>query len=123
MGATVFAGASQFVAVEIWTTPPAVALLTATALMVNLRHVLMGAAMAPHVRGWSRGATYGGLFFMADEIWAFALRRGAERPLTPAYYFGLSLPLHLGRSEGRCVGKACVSKFRSRWSPFHQKKK
>src|SRR3546814_9121214 len=61
MGATVFAGASQFVAVEIWTTPPAVALLTATALMVNLRHVLMGAAMAPHVRGWSRGATYGGL--------------------------------------------------------------
>src|SRR3546814_6615694 len=64
--------------------------------MVNLRHVLMGAAMAPHVRGWSRGATYGGLFFMADEIWAFALRRGAERPLTPAYYFGLSLPLYLG---------------------------
>src|SRR3546814_17249234 len=33
MGATVFAGASQFVAVEIWTTPPEVALLTATALM------------------------------------------------------------------------------------------
>src|SRR3546814_19660378 len=32
---------------------------------------------------------------MADEIWAFALRRGAERPLTPAYYFGLSLPLYL----------------------------
>src|SRR3546814_9212062 len=30
------------------------------------------------------------------EIWAFALRRGAERPLTPAYYFGLSLPLYLG---------------------------
>ena len=96
MGATVFAGASQFVAVEIWTSPPAVALLAGTALMVNLRHVLMGAAMAPHVRGWSRGSTYGGLFFMADEIWAFALRRGGERPLTPAYYFGLSLPLYLG---------------------------
>src|SRR3546814_649062 len=96
MGATVFAGASQFVAVEIWTTPPAVALLAATALMVNLRHVLMGAALAPHVRGWSRGATYGGLFFMADEIWAFALQRGAKTPLTPAYYLGLSLPLYLG---------------------------
>ncbi|MGF1592510.1 MAG: AzlC family ABC transporter permease [Kiloniellaceae bacterium] len=96
MSATVFAGASQFVAVEIWSTPAAVALLTATALMVNLRHVLMGAAMAPHLRGWSRAATYGGLFFMADEIWAFALRRGAETPLTPAYYLGLSLPLYLG---------------------------
>lgn len=96
MSATVFAGASQFVAVEIWTTPPAVALLAATALMVNLRHVLMGAAQAPHMRGWPRGAVYTCLFFMADEIWAFALRRGAERPLTPAYYIGLSLPLYLG---------------------------
>lgn len=96
MGATVFAGASQFVAVEIWTTPPAVALLAATALMVNLRHVLMGAALVPHLRGWPRAATYGGLFFMADEIWAFALQRGAKAPLTPAYYFGLSLPLYFG---------------------------
>lgn len=96
MGAMVFAGASQFVAVEIWTTPPAVALLAATALMVNLRHVLMGAAQAPHMRGWSPGAAYGCLFFMADEIWAFALRRGAGRRLTPAYYLGLSLPLYFG---------------------------
>ena len=96
MSATVFAGASQFVAVEIWTAPPAVALLTATAFMVNLRHVLMGAAQAPHMRGWRSGTAYGCLFFMADEIWAFALRRGAERPLTPAYYLGLSLPLYGG---------------------------
>src|SRR3546814_15823754 len=27
------------------------------------------------------------------------------------------------RSEERRVGKACVSKFRSRWSPYHKKKK
>src|SRR3546814_17993174 len=65
MGATVFAGASQFVAVEIWTTPPAVALLAATALMVNLRHVLMGAALAPHLSGWLRGAPYEAHFFSA----------------------------------------------------------
>ncbi|MPZ11645.1 MAG: branched-chain amino acid ABC transporter permease [Kiloniellaceae bacterium] len=96
MSATVFAGASQFVAVEIWTTPVAVVLLTATALMVNLRHVLMGAALAPGIRSWPAGATYGGLFFLADEIWAFALKRSAGQPLTPAYYFGLSLPLYLG---------------------------
>src|SRR3546814_17008516 len=92
MGATVFAGASQFVAVEIWTTPPAVALLTATALMVNLRPVLMGAAMAQHVRGWSRGPTYGGLFFMDDETWAFAPLRAAARPMPQAPYFAPPLP-------------------------------
>src|SRR3546814_17373690 len=29
----------------------------------------------------------------------------------------------LSRSEERRVGKACVSKCRSRWSPYHAKKK
>src|SRR3546814_15303864 len=28
-----------------------------------------------------------------------------------------------GRSEERRVGKECVSTFRSRWSPYHKKKK
>lgn len=96
MSATVFAGASQFVAVEIWTAPPAVVLLGATALMVNLRHVLMGAALAPFLKGWSRAQIYGGLHFMADENWAFSLRRAAGAPVTPAYYLGLALPLYAG---------------------------
>ena len=94
MSAMVFAGASQFVAIEIWTTPPLVALLGATALMVNLRHVLMGAALAPEIKTWPRSLAYGGLFFLADENWAFSLRRAAQRPLTPAYYAGLALPLY-----------------------------
>ena len=96
MSATVFAGASQFVAVEIWSAPPLVLLLTGTALMVNLRHVLMGAALAPQLRGWRPLQTYGGLFLMADENWAFALQRSRRTRLTPAYYFGLSLPLYFG---------------------------
>jgi len=96
MSATVFAGASQFVAVDIWTAPPAIALLAATALMVNLRHVLMGAALAPFLKGWPRGATVVSLYMMADENWAFALQRSAKAPLTPAYYLGLALPLYVG---------------------------
>jgi len=96
MSATVFAGASQFVAVDIWTSPPAIALLAATALMVNLRHVLMGAALAPWIRTWPRGTTCLALYVMADENWAFALQRGARAPLTPGYYLGLSLPLYAG---------------------------
>jgi 4-azaleucine resistance transporter AzlC len=96
MSALVFAGAAQFVAVEIWTSPPAIVLLAATALMVNLRHVLMGAALAPFLKGWSRRQIYAGLFFMTDENWALALRHTARAPLTPAYYLGLALPLYLG---------------------------
>src|SRR3546814_2520130 len=29
------------------------------------------------------------------------------------------LPVHIGRSEERRVGKECVSTCRSRWSPYH----
>src|SRR3546814_21188208 len=32
-------------------------------------------------------------------------------------------PIHVGRSEERRVGKECVSTCRSRWSPYHSKKK
>src|SRR3546814_20975667 len=44
----------------------------------------------------------------------------------PAKLSGVSLPMPVstpGRSEERRVGKECVSPCRSRWSPFHEKKK
>src|SRR3546814_182356 len=34
-----------------------------------------------------------------------------------------STPLTIARSEERRVGKKCVSTCRSRWSPYHEKKK
>src|SRR3546814_13958360 len=36
---------------------------------------------------------------------------------------GKMCPAKIGRSEERRVGKACVSTCRSRWSPYHEKKK
>src|SRR3546814_4851108 len=41
---------------------------------------------------------------------------GAPGPAAPA-------PVRLARSEERRVGKECVSTCRSRWSPYHSKKK
>src|SRR5690349_19518700 len=39
MSATVYAGAAQFVAIEVWHDPVPWVLLTVTALIVNIRHV------------------------------------------------------------------------------------
>src|SRR3546814_13166524 len=36
---------------------------------------------------------------------------------------GKAAPRKMGRSEERRVGKECVSTCRSRWSPYHTKKK
>src|SRR3546814_11741228 len=44
---------------------------------------------------------------------------GEETALEETYYHRLDHP----RSEERRVGKECVSTCRSRWSPYHEKKK
>ena len=90
MSATVFAGSAQFVAVGLWTEPAALGTLVLATLIVNLRHVLMGAALAPHLRRFGRLRGAVALFAMADEIWALALRRGQTRPLTPVFYLTMA---------------------------------
>jgi 4-azaleucine resistance transporter AzlC len=95
MSGIVFAGASQFVALDLWHDPvPILAIVAATA-MVNLRHVMMGAAMQPTMGRFGALQGLAALFLMADEIWALAMRRAAEGHLSPAYYFGLGLSLYL----------------------------
>jgi len=95
MSGLVFAGASQFVALELWRDPlPMLAIVAATA-MINLRHVMMGAAMQPAMGRFNRLQAPASLFLMADEIWAMAMRRAGQGRLTPAYYFGLATFFYL----------------------------
>src|SRR3546814_13887477 len=50
-------------------------------------------------------------------------RRGGLRPILQGDPHGLDLRSSNARSEERRVGKECVSTCRSRWSPYHYKKK
>ena len=93
MSAMVFAGSAQFLAVELWTTPAAWVALAFATLLINLRHVLMGASLARRLDGWG-GRRYLAVFLMADEIWAVAEHRALRQPLTPAFYFGAGLLLY-----------------------------
>lgn len=96
MAALVFAGSAQFVAVEIWSAPPAVMTLVLATLIVNLRHVLMGAALAPSLRNWGRAKSHLALFFMADEVWALALQKRTRGPLTASFYFAVAATFYIG---------------------------
>lgn len=77
MSLLVFAGASQLIALDLWGPALPVASLVATTFIVNLRHVLMGAALAPQLARLSPAQAFGSLFFMTDESWAVALARWA----------------------------------------------
>src|SRR5207302_10581176 len=46
---SVFAGAAQYVAIDLWRDPAPWLLLTMTVFIVNVRHVLMGASLGRHM--------------------------------------------------------------------------
>ncbi|ADD06225.1 ABC-type transport system permease protein [Natrialba magadii ATCC 43099] len=74
MSATVVAGASQIVAVELWADPIPIAAVLVTTFAINLRYSLMGAALQPWFKHLSAAKVYGSLFVMADENWALTMR-------------------------------------------------
>lgn len=91
MSAMVFAGGSQFVAMDIWTHPASWTALGFAALLVNIRHVLMGASLGRKMQAFSPLQRYLGVLVMADENWAMSEARAQKTTLTPAYYAGLAL--------------------------------
>lgn len=70
MSLLVFAGASQFVALDMWGPSMSLGVVVLTTLVVNLRHVLMGASAASWFEGCSRGKAMLAYFVMIDESWA-----------------------------------------------------
>lgn len=95
MSATVFAGASQFVAVGLWDEPLPILTIVLTTALVNIRHVLMSAAIGPRLHGFGTGRSVASLFLLCDEVWAMAMQAAAGGRLTPAYYAGLAIPFYL----------------------------
>jgi 4-azaleucine resistance transporter AzlC len=88
MSLAVFAGGAQFLAVGLWRHPAPWASLAFAALLVNLRHVLMGASLVPKMGRFLSWRRWLAAFVLTDEVWATSERRAHRGPLTPAFYFG-----------------------------------
>ncbi|XEN30261.1 4-azaleucine resistance transporter AzlC [Ensifer sp. WSM1721] len=94
MSALVFAGGSQFVAMDIWTHPASWSALAFSALLVNIRHVLMSASIGTKMPAFAGPAKYAAMLLLADEIWAMAELRAGQARLTSAWYAGLAVPFY-----------------------------
>ncbi|EHU1441378.1 AzlC family ABC transporter permease [Acinetobacter baumannii] len=91
-----FGGGSEFTAVNLWTTPPNLALIVLMSILVNSRHILMGAALVPHVNHLPKRKIIPALFFMCDESWAMSLTDAKNgKSFSLAYYLGLAICLYL----------------------------
>lgn len=95
MSALVFAGGSQFVAMDIWTHPASWTSVGFAALLVNIRHVLMSASLGTKMQAFGGRRRYFACLFLADEIWAMAEFRAGLARLTFAWFAGLAAPFYL----------------------------
>lgn len=104
MSATVLAGAAQLVAVELWANPIPVVAIVTTTLVVNLRYVLMGAALRPWFEELSPGQAYTSVFFFADENWALSMAEFRDGSTHGAFLLGSGVILWLLWIASTAVG-------------------
>ncbi|WP_246778352.1 AzlC family ABC transporter permease [Maritalea myrionectae] len=112
MSAVVFAGGSQFVAIDFWASPVPWAAIVLSALLVNVRHILMSASLGLKTRHMGWGKQMIAYMFLADEIWALSEHRGRKQHLSFAFYMGLVTPFYLNwvlmTAFGALLGKMFV---------------
>src|SRR6266487_6503247 len=109
MSGLVYAGASQFVALSLWTTTPFPAItIILTTFVVNMRHLLMGASLRPWFARLPLWKAYISVFFMVDESWALTMSDFAAGGRDAAFLLGSGLTLFVAwvasTEIGRTVG-------------------
>ena len=96
MSATVYAGASQLVGVELFDHHVAAWLIVLSIFAVNFRHVLYSAAIARHISHFSFAQKCAGFFLLIDPLFAESERRGdAGIRVSPVWYFTLGLSVYI----------------------------
>ena len=95
MSALVFAGGSQFVALDLWRSPVPWLALGLAALLVNIRHVLLSMSLGGKLQAFPFSLRYLSMLLLADEVWAMAEKRAMAATLTPAWYAGIALPFYI----------------------------
>lgn len=96
-----FAGGSEFAAVGLWRKPLPMLLIIAVTFMINTRHILMGAALAPLTRHIPLKKMLPALFFMTDESWAMGIadaqkyKHLGSNAFSLYYYLAVGLTLYV----------------------------
>jgi len=96
MSATVYAGASQMVGLELFGHNVQPWLIILSIFAVNFRHILYSASIARHIRHFSGVQKFFVFFLLVDPQYAETEKR-AERgePVTFAWYLGFGLVIYL----------------------------
>ena len=103
MSLIVHAGSAQFTALGMWEAVGAIPIILTT-LVINLRHLLMGASMAPHLRGlhplWKALLA----LWMSDESYALAIAEYERGQGSHWYFLGANVGIYLAWPTSGLLG-------------------
>ena len=94
MSLIVHAGSAQFTALGIWHTAGFVPIVLTT-LVINLRHLLMGASVAPYLRSLPRRWQALLALWMSDESYALAIAAYRQGTGSRHYFLGANVGIYL----------------------------
>jgi 4-azaleucine resistance transporter AzlC len=113
MSSLVFAGSAQFLLAQLFAAGAPGAVMVAAVALVNLRHALYSASLAPHLghlpRRWKAAIAY----VLTDETYAASLlrfERAAAGPASHWYVLGAGVSLWLGWQVSTAAGLLLGSK-------------
>ena len=93
MSVVVFAGTAQFVTASMVSQGAAYVPILVTALLLNLRLVLLSAAVSPHVRQAPKTLQPLVAHMLTDESFAVSMAEFEQRPSNPWFFIGSGLTI------------------------------
>ena len=120
MSSIIFAGSAQFIGVQLIGTGASAAVLIFTTFIVNLRHMLYSAALAPNVQHLSRGWRWLLAYLLTDEAYVVTVLRYEERDTPSAhrhwFWLGAGLTLWVNWQFWTVVGVLFGTQVPDSWS-------
>ncbi|MBB3441741.1 AzlC family ABC transporter permease [Sinorhizobium sp. B11] len=96
MSASVYAGASQLVGIELFGHNVQAWVIVLSILAVNFRHVLYSAAIARYIRHFTALQKFFTFFLLVDPQFAETVKRGeAGTPVTFTWYLGFGIIIYI----------------------------
>jgi len=123
MSSVVFAGSAQFIAAQLIHDGAPAAAVVATVFLVNLRHALYSASVAPHLK--HLGPAWKGIlaYLLTDEAYAVAISRyhregqgGEVSPHRHWYFLGAGLALWASWQWSTALGVFFGARVPQGWS-------
>jgi len=120
MSAMVFAGSAQFITTQLYATATPLILIVLTIFVVNLRHLLYSASVAPYLQPLRPAWKFLLAYLLTDEAYAVTIaeyqRSGNLPKHSPGFFLGAGLALWACWQASTAVGVFLGANLPQSWS-------